>query len=88
MRCNDCCNFNQENEKFISCNLTRACIKKNVPDVEAKCNFFNKDMSNEPICFNCKHFLGGGDWGLSCGKDYYRLVDALDLKCEKFEHKE
>jgi hypothetical protein len=38
------------------------------------------------ICFNCKHWLGGGDWGLSCRKNYYDCnSDGFREACEKFE---
>ena len=47
----------------------------------------NKDLSNEPICYNCKHYLGGGDWGLSCAKHYHVLTEALHEICEDFEKK-
>ena len=46
-----------------------------------------KDLSNNNICLNCKHYLGGGDWGLSCGKDYYKLVNALDKSCDEIERR-
>ena len=44
-----------------------------------------EDMSEEDICFNCKHFIGGGDWGLACAKHYHRLPRALDKMCEDGE---
>ena len=49
------------------------------------CDFCNKDVSTEKICFNCKNFLGGSDWGLACGKHYNRLPTALTRGCEDFD---
>ena len=40
------------------------------------------------ICYNCKHWIGGGDWGLSCRKDYYNTSsNGFNKACEKFERK-
>lgn len=40
------------------------------------------------ICFNCKYWLGGGDWGLSCEKDYHNCsTNGFDEACELFERK-
>ena len=41
-----------------------------------------------PICYNCKHWHGGGDWGLSCAKNYYNCsVNGFDEACGQFERK-
>ncbi len=61
------------------CRLTRAIL------LPFGCSLKGKDISGERVCVNCRHFLGGGDWGLSCSKEYHRLVDALDEACEDFE---
>lgn len=37
------------------------------------------------ICFHLLNFLGGGDWGLSCAKDYYTITEPLDKICDKSE---
>jgi len=50
-----------------------------------ECAYFNKDVSQEKICLNCEHYLGGGDWGLSCGKNYGFIVDSTTKACGKFE---
>lgn len=49
------------------------------------CPYHNKDMSQEKICMNCDHYLGGGDWGLACAADYHKLPNALSAACEKFK---
>lgn len=49
----------------------------------------DEDVKDMPICFNCKHWIGGGDWGLSCSKDYYNTSsNGFDKACEKFERKD
>lgn len=51
------------------------------------CNYDEKykDIESARICYNCKHWIGGGDWGLSCKLDYYRCTtDGFDT-CERFE---
>ena len=48
------------------------------------CEFYNIDMSNEKICLNCEHFLGGGDWGLACDKHYHILSQPLTEACQDF----
>lgn len=52
------------------------------------CPYHNKDMSNERICMNCKSYLGGSDWGLSCGENYHTLTTPLNPACEHFKKKE
>ncbi len=45
-----------------------------------------KDMD---ICFNCKYWIGGGDWGLSCQKNYYNCSNnGFDKTCEEFCRKD
>nr|DAE28898.1 MAG TPA: hypothetical protein [virus sp. ctmTa7] len=45
-----------------------------------------KDMD---ICFNCKYWIGGGDWGLSCQKNYYNCsTNGFDKTCEEFCRKD
>lgn len=87
-KCKDCCNFSSENDRYVKCKLTNRCIGKYIDNVENLCYNYNKDLTNEHICLNCKYFLGGGDWGLSCSQDYYTLVEALDKSCEKFKRRE
>ena len=49
----------------------------------------DEDVKDMLICFNCKHWIGGGDWGLSCSKDYYNTSsDGFGKACEKFERKD
>lgn len=68
----------------IQCELTNQVIMN---QGAGSCNLYNKDLSEEDICFNCKYFLGGGDWGLACAKHYHSLPVALDRMCEDGEWK-
>lgn len=38
------------------------------------------------VCAQCKNFLGGGDWGLSCSKKYGLTSESTDAtNCPNFE---
>ena len=52
------------------------------------CEYHNKDVSQLRICLNCENYLGGGDWGLACRADYYKLPSSTSEACEKFARKE
>lgn len=91
--CENCSNLSQrlgeENSMFkgcFMCNLDRVIHSRTGKDA-LNCDYFNKDMTNEPICYNCEHYLGGGDWGLSCANDYYKLVEATSKICDNFKKK-
>lgn len=48
----------------------------------------NNQVETMDICYNCKHWIGGGDWGLSCSKDYYNTsTNGFRKVCEQFERK-
>jgi hypothetical protein len=49
------------------------------------CPHFGYDPSDCKTCGGCQHYLGMGDWGLSCRKTYLKLVHAFDAACEDFE---
>ncbi len=68
--------------KVCNCELTHAVV------LPLGCSLRDKDISGERVCVNCRHFLGGCDYGLSCGKEYHRLVDPLDEACDEFERKQ
>lgn len=70
---------------FCFCELTNHVL---VRDVGSTCEYYNKDMSSEKMCYSCKHFLGGTDWGLSCAKQYNVIVCGLDRACDLYEAKE
>lgn len=65
------------------CSITHSIGKKS-------CDYIVSDAEVEDmdICFNCKYWLGGGDWGLSCQKNYYNCsTNGFDEACELFERK-
>lgn len=46
------------------------------------------EVENMDICYNCEHWIGGGDWGLSCEKDYHNCSsNGFDKACEFFNRK-
>ena len=51
------------------------------------CDYFNFDLSEYDICYNCKYYGGGHDWGLFCSKRYHHLGNFNDLACDEFEYK-
>ena len=81
--CESCCHFLFTEKLFgqtaYRCRLTNAFL------TGKPCNLYNKDLDEYDICLNCRYFLGGGDWGLSCAKHYHRLPEALDKSCKDME---
>ena len=69
--------------EVVCCRLTSIIHK-----LTDTCEYCNKDLSALNICYNCKHYLGGHDWGLSCAKEYMKLVHFNDEACESFERRE
>lgn len=93
--CDDCCHkvhsridwlFGRK-AKIVICRMYKNAVIDVKKIVEKGCEFHNKDMSQEDICMNCEHYLGGGDWGLSCAADYYTLTNATSPVCAKFSRK-
>ena len=87
--CQSCKYYKYRVESFgdvnaVVCDLTDVIVNG---DKACDCKLYNKDISSYNICYNCKHFLGGSDWGLSCAKEYNRLTDALKPACNDFEGK-
>lgn len=67
------------------CSLSNRVITYNLA---TKCEYFNKDISHDNICYNCKYYLGGEDWGLACSKHYDRLPCFDSKICDDFNRKE
>jgi hypothetical protein len=89
-RCRECqysqIDHRQINDKTVEiacCSITRQMVK---PDIDADCKCFNLDLSNYDICYNCKYYVGGGDWGLFCShKDkYHHLGKFTDEPCSEY----
>lgn len=74
---------NNETRMITVCSITHVCNTKS-------CTYITSDEEVEDmdICYNCKYWYGGGDWGLSCEKDYYNCSsNGFDEVCEQFERK-
>lgn len=90
MECRDCKYRNITNVKLKNgdfamqgCSITHVLNKQS-------CDYITNDaeVENMNICYNCKHWIGGGDWGLSCYKNYYNCsTNGFDEVCEQFERK-
>jgi len=90
MECKDCKyykvdSFTFNGKKYTNrmCEITHLCNTKS-------CNAESYEhIENANICFNCKYWHGGGDWGLSCEKNYYNCsANGFDEVCEQFERKQ
>ena len=90
-KCKDCrysetSTFKVKNSTVITtvCTLTSIVV-----DPDTSCEYYNADLSGQDICYNCKYYLGGCDWGLFCShKDnYYRLGNFNDGPCKHYERK-
>ena len=83
MKCKECPHYldrGYDGEKF--CNVTKVINpRKPLPDCDR--------IDDMLICFNCKHWHGGGDWGLTCDKHYhFASTDGFHRVCEDFEKKD
>lgn len=75
----------KNNEKHMvgMCSITHTINPKS-------CTYIVGDAEVEDmdICYNCKYWFGGGDWGLSCQKDYYNCsTNGFNEACEQFERR-
>lgn len=78
MKCKECKHYNAYKEV---CKVTHKCHT-------ISCNLENDNIKDMKICYNCKHWVGGGDWGLSCKKDYYNCsTNGFDKGCKDFERR-
>ena len=84
MKCKDCKYLAEEHGWFTgtACKITYR-VNPTSCDISS-----DEYVENMDICYNCKHWYGGGDWGLSCAKDYYNCsCNGFDRACDKFESK-
>lgn len=84
MECKNCKYWRKLEDRFVDnmCNITHMCNTKSctLPSDEV--------VESLPICYNCQHWYGGGDWGLSCAKNYYNCSsNGFDEACEQFERR-
>ena len=70
-----------------TCSLTRRVMNANA---ESECNCYNRDLSGYDICYNCKYYIGGGDWGLFCSHSdmYHHLGKFSDEPCGRYERRQ
>ena len=84
MECKNCKYFNERNDGIVfgSCNITHMCNTKS-------CTIPSDDYVEQlHICYNCQHWYGGGDWGLSCAKNYYDCsTNGFREACKQFERR-
>lgn len=92
MKCKDCIYVQDYSYEIVDiecyiCSLTRRVMNANK---EHNCSCYNRDLSGYDICYNCKYYIGGCDWGLFCShKDmYHHLGKFSDEPCERYERKE
>ena len=71
----------------VNCKIFHNRIFTSAMVAEQGCDYHNRDVSQEEICMNCEHYLGGGDWGLACKADYHKLPSSTTEACEKFKRK-
>lgn len=93
-KCKDCryalsgaINLKKNPVTITTCTLTSVVV---LADKENECPCFNLDLTPYDICYNCKYYLGGGDWGLFCSHEdmYHHLGKFSDDPCERYEKKE
>lgn len=85
MECKNCKYWRELNGSFAKsvCLIIHMCNTKSCNKIAT-----DEDVETMNICHNCKHWSGGGDWGLSCAKNYYNCSsDGFDEACEQFERK-
>ena len=92
MKCQNCkyaqgSGYEIKNIKYYACSLTRQIMNEKA---EFECNCYNRDLSGYDICYNCKYYIGGGDWGLFCSHKnmYHHLGKFSDEPCKWYEKKE
>ena len=82
------CKYFIDVDRYGCCTLSHLVIfNKNK---EHDCPLFNKDLSQYNICYNCKYFGGGSDWGLFCSHEdmYHHLGNFNDVPCDHYIRKE
>ena len=76
MECSNC-KFNNSDTLYSSCNITHLVNPKG-------CTY--EYSPTKKICYNCKHWIGGGDFGLTCAKYYYKAyTNGFTSACNDFE---
>ena len=85
MECKNCKYYKDDNNEFFR---TMICTVSHLWRPLSCDLASDADVENMDICYNCSHWLGGGDFGLSCKKNYYHCsANGFDKACEQFERK-
>lgn len=86
MKCKDCNYYKVNNFDFNGKSYTESTCKITNRVDPKGCSI--NHIEDLDICYNCKHWIGGGDWGLSCRKDYYiASTNGFEKACEQFERR-
>lgn len=82
MKCENC-KYLVEMSGWFTCNVCDVTHRIN----PSSCTIVSDDdVKHMSICYNCQYWLGGGDWGLSCAKNYYHCsTNGFDEACDRFE---
>lgn len=87
MNCNECefcltVNNDAYEEPYKVCRINNHIINNNTT-----CHLMSGEkLEDMNICFNCKYWMGGGDFGLSCHKNYYiSSCNGFDKACKDFD---
>ncbi len=83
-KCCDCKYYQKWRDEYGSCSLTHHIVHR---EVDRDCSCFNRDLSEYDICYNCKYYGGGHDWGLFCShkEKYHHLGKFNDNPCEFYQ---
>ena len=86
MECKDCKYYEDDHNEFFRTMMCK--ISHRWKPESCTCITSGAEVEDMDICYNCKYWHGGGDWGLSCEKDYYNCsVNGFDKACEQFERR-
>jgi len=93
-KCEDCkyiqiddFEFNGKKYRNAYCTLTSVVVNYCKP---SSCEYFNADLSDQDICYNCENYIGGRDWGLFCRHDkkHYYIGKFNDEPCEYYNRRQ
>lgn len=82
------CQYCKYNHHY--CDDHRVCIITNIITDNPKfpaipCSYDVNMIKDMNICFNCEHWIGAGDWGLSCRQHYHATSNGFDEACVDFK---
>jgi hypothetical protein len=78
--------FYGQKDKLVAlpfCDITHRVNPKSCEDILS-----DEEVKDMEICYNCQYWIGGGDWGLSCQKNYYDCsTNGFCEACKEFKKK-